>query len=61
MTVKEIRKKAKMSQSEFSRYFGINIGNIHNWEQGICKPPDYLCDLLLKILKYEGIITDDRA
>lgn len=32
--VKAIRKKLKLSQSQFARLMGISVGTLKNWEQG---------------------------
>jgi putative transcriptional regulator len=38
LQVKKIRKKLHLSQSEFSRVFGISAGTLKGWEQGRRKP-----------------------
>ena len=34
LEVKRIRRKLRLSQSEFSRVFGISAGTLRGWEQG---------------------------
>ena len=53
MKIKELRKKTKMSQSEFSSYFGISIRTLQQWEQGRRTPPPYLIGLMERILNLE--------
>lgn len=36
--VKAIRKRLKLSQSQFARLLGIHVGTLKNWEQGRRKP-----------------------
>ena len=53
MTIKEIRKKLNMSQSEFANYLEIPIVNIQHWEQGVSNPPEYVLRLINRLLKAE--------
>lgn len=36
--VKEIRKRAGLSQAKFSKLIDINLGTLRNWEQGRREP-----------------------
>lgn len=36
--VKAIRKRLKLSQSQFAKFMGISIATLKNWEQGRRKP-----------------------
>lgn len=36
----------KMKQDEFSEKFGVSIGTLRNWEQGVTEPPLYFIKLL---------------
>lgn len=36
--VKAIRKKAGMSQKQFSNIFGLSVGTLRHWEQGARNP-----------------------
>lgn len=38
LNVKKIRKRLKLSQSQFARLMGISVGTLKNWEQGRRKP-----------------------
>jgi DNA-binding transcriptional regulator YiaG len=37
-TVKEARAKSGLSQSQFARLLGIDVGTLRNWEQGHRSP-----------------------
>jgi putative transcriptional regulator len=36
--VARLRKKLGLSQSDFAATFGVNVGTVRNWEQGIRQP-----------------------
>lgn len=38
INIKEIRKKTGMSQQHFCATFGISIGTLRHWEQGLRSP-----------------------
>lgn len=38
LDVQKIRKRLKLSQSQFARLMGISVGTLKNWEQGRRKP-----------------------
>jgi len=46
MDIRELRNKTGLSQSQFANYFGIPVGTLRNWEQGIAKPPAYVFDMI---------------
>ncbi|VAX35379.1 hypothetical protein MNBD_UNCLBAC01-1400 [hydrothermal vent metagenome] len=48
MEVKNIRKKLKQSQKEFSFMIGVSIGTLKNWEQGR-RVPEGPARALLKV------------
>ena len=56
LTVKELREKTGLSQSQFSKVTGIPIGSIQHWEQGYSKPLSYVLPMLEKSLKYDKLI-----
>lgn len=71
MEIQEFRKRANMSQRQFASHFGIPLGTLRNWEQGIAKPPEYVLSMLLarvrrdKMINFETIklirLLDDLA
>ena len=52
MTLKEFRTYTKMTQKQFSEYFGISHRTIQNWEGGQRGCPQYLLELM--IYKFEN-------
>ena len=56
MKIKKLRKLTKMSQSKFAAYLGIPVVNIQHWEQGVSSPPDYVINLILRVMKSDGYI-----
>ncbi len=36
-----------MSQRQFSAKFGIPLGTLRNWEQGISQPPEYVYQMIM--------------
>jgi putative transcriptional regulator len=53
MTIKELRKKTNLSQSKFAKKFGIPVGTLAHWEQGVRTPPNYVISMIETILDYE--------
>ena len=41
-----IREATGLSQNAFADRYGIPISNIHNWEQGLSKCPQYVVELI---------------
>lgn len=60
MTIKELRDKTGMSQSQFAKATGIPKGTIQHWEQGIRTPGKYMESLIEKALRYDGFITGEK-
>lgn len=54
MDIKSVRDYMKMSQKEFSEFWGININTLQNWEQGRAKAPDYLQEFFFRYFDLEG-------
>ena len=46
MEIRELRDRTGLSQSQFANYFGIPVGTLRNWEQGIAKPPAYVFEMI---------------
>ena len=57
MEIQEFRKRANMSQRQFANYFGIPLGTLRNWEQGIAKPPEYVLSMLLARVRRDKMIN----
>ena len=47
-SIKAIRKKLNLSQSDFALMIGVSTNTLQNWEQG-CREPDGPAKALLKI------------
>ena len=56
MSIKELREKTGLSQSQFADYLHISIRTIQYWEQGKRKPPEYVTELIEYKLRNEGLI-----
>ena len=50
MTVAELRKQSKLSQSQFAALFDIPVRTIQQWEQGKSAPPAYVVVMMEKLL-----------
>lgn len=51
MTIKDIRALTGLSQAAFAKKYGIPLNSIHNWEQGVRKPPAYVLALLERVVR----------
>ena len=51
INVKEIREKTGMSQQRFCATFGISIGTLRHWEQGL-RSPRGPARVLLKVVQH---------
>lgn len=56
-TLKELRKKAGLSQSKFSARFGIPVRTLQQWEQGISAPPEYV----VRMMAYIMLLEDEKG
>ena len=57
-SVKELRKETGMSQSKFAAFFGISVRTLQDWEPGRYNPPEYVVDMMERILKHEFFEKD---
>lgn len=51
MEVKELRMLSGLSQQAFSEKYGIPKRSIENWEGGKRNPPEYVVNLLERVVK----------
>lgn len=58
---RDLRKASKMTQKQFSEYFGIPKRTIESWDAGDRSCPSYLLDLLEYKLKQEGFIPNETT
>ncbi len=56
--VREARKAAGLSQSEFAGHLEIPIRTLQQWEQGRRNLPDYVLKLILFKLETDGLTRD---
>ena len=56
MNIKEIRTEMKLSQQRFGDKFGIPKRTIQDWESGKHKAPDYIIDMINKIVQFEKLV-----
>lgn len=54
MTIKELRTITGLSQGKFAQYLGIPTINIQHWEQGVSNPPEYVLNLIIRVMKLEN-------
>ena len=53
MTVEEMRIALNMSKKDFSRQYNIPYRTIQDWESGSRVPPDYVIELLGRVVEYD--------
>lgn len=58
MIIIKLRDITNLSQSKFASFFGIPVKTLQNWELGTRKPPDYVINMMIKLLKSEGYNVD---
>lgn len=54
MQIQELRNKTKLSQTQFAKRFNIPVATLRDWEQGRRKPPNYVIEMINKILSLEN-------
>lgn len=59
MTIRQIRQFIGFSQNQLARYFNIPRPTLLKWDQGTQSPPPYVIEMMIKILKYDGVIQDN--
>ena len=55
--IQEWRQRLGMSQRQFSGFFGIPLGTLRNWEQGVNSPPEYVFSMLLTSIRRNGMLN----
>ena len=55
MDIKEIRESTGMNKKEFSEYFGIPYRTLQDWELGNRKAPNYVYNMIGKIIELTGM------
>lgn len=54
--IKALRKQTGLSQQKFGALFGIAAINIANWEQGVTKPPEYVVNMMTRLVELDPTI-----
>ena len=57
MEIKELRQTLGMSQRQFAAHYGIPLGTLRNWEQGISNPPNYVFTMILLSSRRDQMIN----
>ena len=57
MKIEEIRKITRLSQRQFANRFGIPVGTLRNWEQGISSPPDYVFQMIFASIRRDMMLN----
>ncbi len=57
MEFRELRHYAGKSQQEFADFFGIPVGTLRNWEQGISSPPSYVYRMIFQGIRRDKMIN----
>lgn len=55
MNIKEIRESTGMNKKEFSEHFGIPYRTLQDWELGNRKAPDYVYNMIERIIELTGM------
>ncbi len=58
--LKEIRKDLGMNRTEFSRYIGIPLRTLEEWEAGRRQMPDYVLRLLSYYIRMEQFLHENQ-
>ena len=58
MTIQQLRKTTRMSQSKFSAYFGIPTSTLQDWEHERRTPPPYIISMMKRILELEKQLSE---
>ena len=56
MDIVEIRKATGLSQRKFAAAYGIPLGTVRNWEQGVSTPPEYVVRMLKAIVDTGNVV-----
>lgn len=59
-TLKEIRDMLNVNRTEFSRYMGIPLRTLEEWEAGRRKMPDYVLRLIAYYVKTQKWLKENR-
>lgn len=60
LTIKELRIRTGLSQSQFAKRFNIPVKTVQNWEFGCSTPRPYIVSLIHEILDLEDKISESK-
>ena len=60
MKIKSLRKRTKLSQSQFANKYAIPLKTLQKWEQDIADPLPYLVSLIQDDIAYEEFISIEK-
>ena len=58
--LKKIREELGMNRTDFSRYVGIPLRTLEEWEAGRRQMPDYVLRLIAYYTKIQQLITEKK-
>ena len=58
--LKKIREELGMNRTDFSRYVGIPLRTMEEWEAGRRQMPDYVLRLIAYYTKMQQLITEKK-
>ena len=58
--LKKMRKELEMNRTEFSRYVGIPLRTLEEWEAGRRQMPDYVLRLIVYYTKMERFLYENE-
>ena len=58
--LKKMRKELEMNRTEFSRYVGIPLRTLEEWEAGRRQMPDYVLRLIAYYTKMERFLYENE-
>lgn len=58
--IREIRKRAGLTQQAFAETFGIPMRTLQGWELGERTPADYIVDMLEKTARYRALEEEEK-
>lgn len=58
--LKKMREDLEMNRTEFSRYVGIPLRTLEEWEAGRRQMPDYVLRLIAYYTKMQQLVTEKK-
>ncbi len=61
MDIKDIRQSTGMTRAAFAKEFGIPYRTLEDWEAGKRKPPEYVYNMIVRIIDLTGMNKAENA